>query len=353
MLTEYERKREARIARNRAILLALVGDLPNALTTTPSPPPRARVKAKEKRARIAIDLEDLRRSDRVRRLPARVYTTFERDEDLGDDAARRRAASDLPKPKPKPKPTRVAAVATASAKAKSPAAPPAKGGIKTLVVRARAFAANHLGASIGDGTGAKKAAVIHALAAPRRDARFSKYSGIQEFKNVVCLFVNVGDKNGNAYDNVFTHAGGRITWFAQPRQTEATPVIERILNAAGPSVDGSTARLARETAPAALSPRASIADAAPADDDAEGRVDPTTTTTRDADADGDEDAKEPPAWPLHLFARMEGCEYVYCGRLRALEHDPRKVPMKFTFRLLDAPLLRRSDDFLVLHPKPP
>ena len=137
MLTEYERKREARIARNRAILLALVGDLPNALTTTPSPPPRARVKAKEKRARIAIDLEDLRRSDRVRRLPARVYTTFERDEDLGDDAARRRAASDLPKPKPKPKPTRVAAVATASAKAKSPAAPPAKGSIKTLVVRAR------------------------------------------------------------------------------------------------------------------------------------------------------------------------------------------------------------------------
>jgi hypothetical protein len=220
MLTEYERKREARIARNRAILLALVGDLPTALTTTPSPPPRARVKAKEKRARIAIDLEDLRRSDRVRRLPARVYTTFERDEDLGDDAARRRAASDLPKPKPKPKPTRVAAVATASAKAKSPAAPPAKGSIKTLVVRARAFAANHLGASIGDGTGAKKAAVIHALAAPRRDARFSKYSGIQEFKNVVCLFVNVGDKNGNAYDNVFTHAGGRITWFAQPRQTE-------------------------------------------------------------------------------------------------------------------------------------
>ena len=127
---------------------------------------------------------------------------------------------------------------------------------------------------------------------------------------------------------------------------KATPVIERILNAAGPSVDGSTARLARETAQAALSPRASIADAAPADDDAEGLVDPTTTTTRDADADGDEDAKEPPAWPLHLFARMEGCEYVYCGRLRALEHDPRKVPMKFTFRLLDAPLLRRSDDFL-------
>ena len=29
-------------------------------------------------------------------------------------------------------------------------------------------------------------------------------------------------------------------------------------------------------------------------------------------------------WPVHLFCRMEGCEYVYCGRLRAMEYDPRK-----------------------------
>ena len=29
-------------------------------------------------------------------------------------------------------------------------------------------------------------------------------------------------------------------------------------------------------------------------------------------------------WPVHLFCRMEGCEYVYCGRLRAMAYDPRK-----------------------------
>ena len=51
---------------------------------------------------------------------------------------------------------------------------------------------------------------------------------------------------------------------------------------------------------------------------------------------------------MHLFCRMEGCEYVYCGRLRTIEHDPTVRPMKFTFRLLDAPLLRTSDDFLGL-----
>ena len=53
-------------------------------------------------------------------------------------------------------------------------------------------------------------------------------------------------------------------------------------------------------------------------------------------------------WPVHLFCRMEGCEYVYCGRLRTIDHDPNARPMKFTFRLLDAPLLRTSDDFLGL-----
>jgi hypothetical protein len=53
-------------------------------------------------------------------------------------------------------------------------------------------------------------------------------------------------------------------------------------------------------------------------------------------------------WPLHLFCRMEGCEYVYCGRLRLHEANARKRPMRFEFRLLDAPLLRHSDEFLGL-----
>ena len=34
--------------------------------------------------------------------------------------------------------------------------------------------------------------------------------------------------------------------------------------------------------------------------------------------------KKSKEWPVHLFCRMEGCEYVYCGRLRAMEDDPRK-----------------------------
>jgi hypothetical protein len=41
---------------------------------------------------------------------------------------------------------------------------------------------------------------------------------------------------------------------------------------------------------------------------------------------GDGDAA---VWPLHLFCRMEGAAYVYCGRLRLIEHLHRAPPMKF------------------------
>ena len=53
-------------------------------------------------------------------------------------------------------------------------------------------------------------------------------------------------------------------------------------------------------------------------------------------------------WPLHLFCRMEGCEYVYCGRLKMVDFEPNKRPMKFTMQLLDASLLRGSEHFLGL-----
>ena len=44
------------------------------------------------------------------------------------------------------------------------------------------------------------------------------------------MYVNVGDKYGNSYDNVFTNCGGCITWFAQPRQDEESSPIRTILS---------------------------------------------------------------------------------------------------------------------------
>ena len=70
---------------------------------------------------------------------------------------------------------------------------------------------------------------MHELS-PIAHPKFSKMSGIQEWKNCVVLYVNVGDKYGNSYDNVFTNCGGCITWFAQPRQDEESSPIKTILS---------------------------------------------------------------------------------------------------------------------------
>jgi hypothetical protein len=59
---------------------------------------------------------------------------------------------------------------------------------------------------------------------------FSRMSGIQEWQNAVCLFINV---YGDGYKNVFLDKGKEVTWFAQPRQWEGTPVIQRMINSAG------------------------------------------------------------------------------------------------------------------------
>ena len=341
MLNEYEQRREARIARNREILMRLVGDLPAHKSLMEADQPSSPKPKSAKRKAASIPEGEQRRSGRIRNMPAPIYTSFEVDEDLGDAGARaarrkaRRSASS------RSGGSAVAREKLAPRGPPKPPAPPAKGSIKTLAARVDAVTAKYLGRPISDGTGALKAAVIHELA-PIANPRFSKYSGIQEWKNCVCLFANVGDKNGNSYDNVFTHAGGQISWFAQPTQHEETPVIARILETADEKHDNTQ----DATAPEALG---GIAEG---EEGAEAGV----CEADDAGAEPKPKPKPKPkkksasgsVWPLHFFARMEGCEYVYCGRLRVLEHFPNKTPMKFLFRLLDAPLLRHSDDFLGL-----
>ena len=230
---------------------------------------------------------------------------------------------------------------TSTPRSSKPAAPVSANSLRSLDAKMSQCAANHLGRPISDGTGAFKAAVVHEIS-PITNPKFSKMSGIQEWRNVVTLFVNVGDKHGNSYDNVFTHCGGRITWFAQPRQGEDTPVIQRIARTKdGKGMD------ALALATAGLIPGNE-------DDEEEGeegndgaKTGPETGAEAETGR-GKGRQRRDKEWPVHLFCRMEGCEYVYCGRLRVLEHFPNKTPMKFLFRLLDAPLLRTSDDFLGL-----
>ena len=56
--------------------------------------------------------------------------------------------------------------------------------------------------------------------------RFSKYMGALEWKNAVCLFVNVG---GAEYNNLFLDGGRQVTWFAGSQQHDQTPIVRRLL----------------------------------------------------------------------------------------------------------------------------
>ena len=361
-MNEYEAKRDARIARNRAILAQLVGDLPHALMTAPTgTSPRASRKAGsgKKRPRATIDEEDLRRSGRIRNLPAPIYTTFERDDDLGDNSSRSRSrvvhkqtTATSPRAPTKDRYAGTSAaggiVTTKSTpRFAKPAAALSANSLRSLDAEMSKCSRNHLGRPISDGTGGFKAAVVHEIS-PIANPKFSKMSGIQEWRNVVTLFVNVGDKHGDSYGNVFTHCGGRITWFAQPRQGTDAPVIQRIARTKdGKGMDA----LALATAPAGLIPGDEEDD--DEEEGEEGNDGAKTGAKTGAETEtetgrGKGRQRRDKEWPVHLFCRMEGCEYVYCGRLRTVDHDPSARPMKFTFRLLDAPLLRTSDDFLGL-----
>ena len=304
-MNEYERNREARIARNKAVLERLIASNP-AHAALHAAATKSPIKRAHTGKRDPVDENDLRRSGRVRRLPAPVYTTFDIHDDLGDGfkaAKRPKMSADKSET-----PSRAKPKATTSSR---PSAPPSANSLKALKARLWDVYSTYLGEPIPPppGDGGLKAAVVRALS-PVNNPKFSKMSGIQEWKNCVALYVNVGDKNGNTYDNVFTRAGSQITWFAQPRQNEESPVIQSIV---------ATRLMAEESVEDAWR-RAEEAETAPKYED----------------------------WPLHLFCRMEGCEYVYCGRLKMVDYDPRKHPMKFNMRLVDAPLLRTSEHFLGL-----
>ena len=82
-----------------------------------------------------------------------------------------------------------------------------------------------------------------------------------------------------------------MSWFASPSQGEDSPVVQRILSSQGQT-------------------------------EANGRSD------------------------VVLFAREEGCAYVYCGLLSAVCHYPAAKPaLKVLFRLVDGERLKACEEF--------
>lgn len=276
----YERLRSERIKRNneelgRLGIGALVpAELRHATKKTP-----ARLPRRERPPPLAPE----RASARLRNVPAPPPLELPDEEAEETEGAHKRRRGNVSA-------TAGDGVAVFSTAAPSgaalPGAPAKAGSCRALNASVEAMQ-QQLGRLVlpSDGTGAMKAAALQALHGARRQISFNKYSGIQEWVNAVALFVNVKGCR-DKYDNAFLDGGRRMTWFAQPTQTEATPVIQRLLASRGAtSVNSLT--------------------------------------------------------DVVLFAREEGAAYVYCGLLAVDCHFPQSKPLKFVFKLVNADALLR------------
>lgn len=175
-------------------------------------------------------------------------------------------------------------------KAAAPPKPLNPRSCKNLRVDLEHLDMNFLGKIIPPLGGQVKRAVMEEASA-NGSPKFSRMSGIQEWRNAVLLFVNV---YGDSYKNVFLDGGRAITWFAQSRQWEGTPVIQRLINCEGGK--NSDGRVVRQT-------------------------------------------------PVLLFCRNLACGYVYCGRLGYSGHDPDRIPIRFIWELTDYDSLEECEPF--------
>ena len=160
----------------------------------------------------------MRRSLRAMGKPAPAYSdaAVERD-------AREAEAADLALSGRGRKRARTAAAA-------GPRPPPATAtSIRNLDVDVDGLRRRFLGRVVPPLGGQVKRAVMEA-ASPGVSPTFSRMSGIQEWRNAIMLFVNV---YGDGYKNSCVGGGVEITWFAQPRQWEGTPGVQRLVNCDG------------------------------------------------------------------------------------------------------------------------
>jgi len=60
---------------------------------------------------------------------------------------------------------------------------------------------------------------------------FNKFSGVQPWKNVIFLWINIGGPtDANSLVNDFSHSGSRVTWFGGSKMREESPVIKNLIH---------------------------------------------------------------------------------------------------------------------------
>ena len=79
---------------------------------------------------------------------------------------------------------------------------------------------NYTGGILGDPIDNYGKAAVMILANNGIQPKFSKYSGVCEWKNCVFLWVNIVKGKGVNYGNTFNEKGRFITWFGGSKMTE-------------------------------------------------------------------------------------------------------------------------------------
>ncbi|KAL1530144.1 hypothetical protein AB1Y20_001060 [Prymnesium parvum] len=306
-MSAYELQRAANMRANRQQLVSMGLDAPEDRAAVPTATSR-------KRSRPPPSLHDesaLRRSGRTR-APVQHFGDMTRSDELllRSSPAVRSAAGPLAQTNPHAAFLRASGLRVSEANAHAslgarssirPSAsvlaaagrserPPAEAGsTRSLKLEVASFVERCLGKSVeGPPT---KLTVVQALTS-KLSPRFSKYSGSLEWANAIVLWVNIG---GPDYNNNFLDDGARITWYASPRHSEDTPIVQRLVR----------------------STRA-------------------PKSTKLAEQKDDQ---------VLLFCRLPGEPYVCCGRLTYESHNPDVHPIKFVWKLDDIESLRKSAAF--------
>ncbi|EKX39092.1 hypothetical protein GUITHDRAFT_114750 [Guillardia theta CCMP2712] len=150
-----------------------------------------------------------------------------------------------------------------------------------------------------------KAGVME-FVSPKCRPKFSKYVGVQEWKNAIFLMMNIA--YGNSYANTFIDMDSRmqVTYYLSEKTKPEAPIIPKLV--------------------------------------------------KFSKYNGEADKGQP--FSVHLFCRpapesvklanLDNSDYVYCGRLKFLKNDVSRCPIEFLFELVDYAALKKSPDFQAL-----
>lgn len=143
---------------------------------------------------------------------------------------------------------------------------------------------SNLGQHVSDYGKAAVMAICNGGSVPR----FSKYSGVVEWKNAIFLWVNLG-QDKSQYPNTFSEQGKYITWYGGSKMHEESEVIKRLIKIGQFSYKG--------------------------DDQ------------------------------IILFVRKEGENYVCLGKLAHVDYNLDKSPVTFRWQLLNYDSLKNIEYF--------